>query len=370
MAYLQNSIIGSQRVGIGNHMTNLGFGCCTFQSTSGAYSNTAFGVCALQALTSGDSNTALGYKALAGVTTGYGNTAVGNYAGAGVTTGEYNTFIGYRAGTGMTGTNNTVLGFCSGVSHGGNGNTIIGYFAAKHGTAHTGHCATAIGTSAGCTCLSTKSVVIGKSAQGYNAYNTIVGNYSYGGSYSTVIGNNAYGGTAVKAVILGHYASAGNCGIAVGFQASSGATDHTVWGSSSHNVKNCIWPTWTNLSDQRDKANIQSLNSKYGIDFIKRLKPKTFCWDNRETYVRECGFEFGTKDGTFIDNDENYGFIAQEVKETIDELGIKFDALGGEENDAYRLQYGAFIAPMIKTVQEIAERLDLLDIEVTQLETA
>ncbi len=58
----------------------------------------------------------------------------------------------------------------------------------------------------------------------------------------------------------------------------------------------------------------------------------------------------------------------QEIDKTIEELDIKFDALKGKEKDAFRLTYSAFIAPMIKTVQEIATRLELLDQEITQLE--
>ncbi len=46
-----------------------------------------------------------------------------------------------------------------------------------------------------------------------------------------------------------------------------------------------------------------------------------------------------------------------------------YDALGGKEKDAFRLRYSDFIAPMIKTVQEITARLELLDEEITQLET-
>jgi hypothetical protein len=197
----------------------------------------------------------------------------------------------------------------------------------------------------------------------------MVGKNRCGYACSTAVGHGPYC-TGARSISLGYCSQAGGTNtIAIGCGVINGNSDHIQWGNSSNDVKNCIWPTWGILSDQRDKTNIQSLDPKYGIEFIKKLKPKSFNWDNRETYVRECGFEFGQKDGTLATPIENYGFIAQEIDETIKESGIKFDALGGKEKDAFRLRYSDFIAPMIKTVQEIDTRLELLDQEITQLET-
>ena len=226
----------------------------------------------------------------------------------------------------------------------------------------------AIGYRGGFVTCGDNNVTIGTCTKAYG-YSVMVGKNRYGSAYSTAVGHGPYN-TGVNSISLGYCSQAGGTNtIAIGYGVINGNSDHIQWGNSSNNVKNCIWPTWATLSDQRDKTNIQSLDFKYGIEFIKKLKPKSFNWDNRETYVRECGFEFGQKDGTLTNSEENYGFMAQEIDKTIEELDIKFDALGGKEKDAFRLTYSAFIAPMIKTVQEIATRLELLDQEITQLET-
>jgi hypothetical protein len=54
--------------------------------------------------------------------------------------------------------------------------------------------------------------------------------------------------------------------------------------------------------------------------------------------------------------------IAQDVKAAIDELGVKFDALGHDEDkDAYRVTYEELIAPIIKAIQELDGRVENLE---------
>jgi hypothetical protein len=99
-----------------------------------------------------------------------------------------------------------------------------------------------------------------------------------------------------------------------------------------------------------------------GLSFLKKIKPVVYNWDNREKYVKECGFEYGTKDGTLSGVREHYGVIAQDVKAAIDELGVKFDALGHDkQKDAYRVTYEELIAPIIKAIQELDARVEELE---------
>ena len=374
MACLQDSIIGNQRVGRGGFSSNssLSLGYCSLINAASTNSgNIAMGVNSLRNLTTGDYNVAVGYKALCSVTTGNNNTAAGYLAGCTTTTGIYNTFLGYKtylptAAAGCC--HNTAIGFCTQRTTIGNGNTAIGTYAQTDISNETGGYNTAIGFKAGYITCGDSNVTIGSNTKAYGS-SVMVGKNRYGCACSTAVGHGPYC-TGACSISLGYCSQAGGTNtIAIGYGVINGNTDHIQWGNSSNNVKNCIWPNWTTLSDQRDKTNIQSLDPKYGIEFIKKLKPKSFNWDNRETYVRECGFEFGQKDGTLTNSEENYGFMAQEIDKTIEELDIKFDALKGKEKDAFRLTYSAFIAPMIKTVQEIATRLELLDQEITQLET-
>jgi predicted KAP-like P-loop ATPase len=60
--------------------------------------------------------------------------------------------------------------------------------------------------------------------------------------------------------------------------------------------------------------------------------------------------------------------IAQELKSALDDLEIRFDALGyTEEHDAYRLSYEELIAPIIKAIQEQQDQIEELKQEVETL---
>jgi hypothetical protein len=115
---------------------------------------------------------------------------------------------------------------------------------------------------------------------------------------------------------------------------------------------------WVSPSDCRDKTRIESLPDNLGLRFIKKLRPVGFHLDNREDYWLRCKYKYGQKDGTLVSEKQHYGLIAQEIKQVIDELNVKFDALGHDpEMDAYRLAYEELIAPIIKSVQEVDDRL-------------
>jgi hypothetical protein len=198
--------------------------------------------------------------------------------------------------------------------------------------------------------------------------------------YSNTIGNFS--------VAVGQRAlqenTTGNCHIAVGYSANrylnaninhtiaigtcavtSATTGHTVWGNSANNVCNCVYAAWSTVSDSRDKTNVQTLPSKLGLDLITKLRPVSFNWDHRDTYVRECRYEYGQKDGNLAGTKEHYGLIAQELKSVLEELDVKFDGLGHDDDkDAYRVTYEELIAPIIKSIQELDQRLTIVEKKV------
>ena len=50
------------------------------------------------------------------------------------------------------------------------------------------------------------------------------------------------------------------------------------------------------------------------------------------------------------------------MKELVTTLNTNFDAIGyTEEQDTYRLTYEAMIAPLVKAVQQTAQRLETLE---------
>jgi hypothetical protein len=229
--------------------------------------------------------------------------------------------------------------FCNTAS----GNTGIGNYALRNTT--TGLFNTAVGDSALiCNDIGRANIALGwgtMSSSTNNRYNIAIGNSAGFNLYSSCI----------------------DYIIAVGDNAvTSAVTGHTVWGNACNNVCNCVYAAWSNVSDCRDKANVKTLGSKYGLALIKKLRPVAFNWDHREAYVRECKYTYGEKDGTLAGEKEHYGLIAQELKSALDELDVKFDGLGhDDEKDAYRLTYEELIAPLIKAVQELNDRLEIVE---------
>lgn len=324
--------------------------------------------------TAGNQNYTAAFGRYAGNSTNNVGTLVGYRSGLNNT--SYSSFAGARAGSYNYNVSNVGVGFCafngsgnryqstavgqraqrSGTS--GRHNVAIGSFAFDGGSSHVqsvalgvnaGRCsnadnATFIGVDAGCNTSGTENTFIGFRA----------GRCNTGGVQNVVIGREAaYSSNLNRTVVIGSNTSvSGDC--------------HIVWGGSSNNQCNCVWGGWSYFSDARDKTDIEPLTCTTGLQFIKKLRPVSFNPDNRQRYVEECNFEYGQKDGTLAVNKKNYGFIAQEVKQVLEELNITdFSGLGyTESQDAYRLTYAEFIAPLTKAIQELDERTQVLKLKV------
>jgi hypothetical protein len=294
----------------------------------------------------------LGTNALRDNTTGISNTAVGVGASVRNTVGTQNVAVGQDSlYFNNTGNRNTALGFQTLLYNTASDNTAVGFCAMRSNT--TGRYNTALGwkslngNTSGDLNVSIAAQSLCKNTTGSN--NIAIGDVALFNN-TTGACNIAVGITAQCVLATGI-----NNTIAVGHNsATSATTGHTVWGNSSNNVCNCVYAAWSNVSDCRDKTNIKSLDSKYGLALIKKLRPVAFNWDHRDTYVRECKYEYGQKDGNLVGTKEHYGLIAQELKSALDELDVRFDGLGhDDEKDAYRLTYEELIAPIIKSIQEL-----------------
>ena len=123
-------------------------------------------------------------------------------------------------------------------------------------------------------------------------------------------------------------------------------------------------------SDQREKTNI--LDSSLGVDFIKSLRPVSYKWINGgqvESSVNEEGeLEYTSHAGQRT----HWGFIAQEVKQSVDDAGVDF---GGwvltdkDDSDSQQaLRYDQFIAPLTKALQEAIAKIETLEAKVAALE--
>jgi hypothetical protein len=311
----------------------------------------------------------------------YAGNSTNNYATlvgyrSGINNTSYSAFAGARAGESNYNVSNVGIGFCafngSGAryestavgqraqraSTSGRANVAIGSFAFDGGSTHVqsvglginaGRCSNSdnavfIGLDTGCNTTGTENVLLGARA----------GRCNTGGAQNFMLG--AYAGYPQNlnrtAVVGRNTCVSGNC--------------HIVWGGPSNNQGNCTFGGWSYISDARDKTDIQQLTCKTGLQFIKKLRPVSYNLDIRENYVNDCNFPFGQKDGTLAVATKDYGFVAQEVKAILEELEITdFSALGyTESQDAYRLTYAEFLAPLTKAIQELDIRTQALKVKV------
>jgi hypothetical protein len=290
---------------------------------------TALGVNAGDSITSGTNNTVIGYDAGTAITTGIANVCLGDSAAKAMTSSAANIAIGYEALKSFTSTSSTqyaynvAIGFQSGedlftASTGSYGNTFVG------------------GTSGAA--VTTGSI---NTALGFQAYFT--GNYSGStclGESSTVTGNN---------------------------QVQLGYTGTTTY----------AYGAVQDRSDERDKADIR--DTQLGLDFIMALRPRDYKWDMREDYRppmpdqnatdaewaafnEACKLANITHDGTHKRTRYHHGLIAQEVKQTMDAMGVDF---GGYQDHTINggdavlsLGYEELIAPLIKAIQELKAEFD------------
>ena len=266
--------------------------------------NTVFGSSAGNSLTSGTYNIAIGYSAGYNITSGSENTCIGYAGDVNLKTTSANTFIGHFAGSYSGGSNSTAVGRVAlGTGGSGNGNTAVGY--------------QALASSAGYT-----------NAGGF-------------GSSTDVTGNN---------------------------QIQIGDSSTTTY----------VYGTVQNRSDARDKTDIQ--NTDLGLNFIMALKPRKFKWDMRDDYKppmpdvntatpeelaewnQACNLSNITHDGTHTRSRYHQGLIAQEVKDTMDAMGVDFGGYqdhsikGGQ--DVKSIGYNEMIAPLIKAIQELKNEFD------------
>jgi hypothetical protein len=236
------------------------------------------------------------------------------------------TSFGAQAGRTNTSTNNVFFGSNAGElsSNAASSNMVaIGHQAMGAAGAQNVSQSIAIGSFAmqSPTATATSNVVIG---------------YQAGSTLST--SNN---------VIIGQGANSGfsSC-IVIGQGAASTANNHIRIGNSQTLATTPA--SWTVVSDRRAKSDIK--DSPLGLDFIKTLRPVSY----------------------FKKNDENkkteYGFIAQEVEETLKKAGDSNNGVIYVDPDGnYGMRYNDIIPITVKAVQEQQELIEELKKENAEL---
>jgi hypothetical protein len=338
MATLQESTVADQGFGRGGgaQLTNTAFGRFALYNNGGYVRNAGLGTRTVQQ--GGSDNVGVGFRAAVYNAGSARNTMVGSSAGANSYSNSNKTSIGTFAAYFQS-----------------PGATTIGV-SANAGNSNK-DCSVAMGLYANC---ASRGVSVGFQAGQFRTAALTVNVAPFAGQYNTSNTSNIaigfytsrFEGGAYNVINIGWYAYNHN---------GYGTSDQTSLGRSN-NRTGCIWTGWSNVSDNRDKTNISPLTDNLGINFVRKLRPVTFNWDKRVEYQDKCGFEYGVKDGTLVEEKEDYGFIAQEIDLAARQLGFKFDAVAyGDFQDAYSVSYLEFVAVLTKSLQKINDDLDLIE---------
>lgn len=373
--------------------------------TSG-YENLFIGVAAGEHTTAGYNNSFIGYRAGRANTTGHGITAFGSNAGSGNTIGNDNLFFGSYAGNAnSTSSGSIYIGNNSGIVSNAGNNLFLGHYSGNNNTSGAGNIF--IGNSAGlgnntgvnntlvgfvsdvAAGTVSNSTGIGKEVVLYSDNQFVAGSNNtpmldvvFGqGDRSTApssytlrgtngLGTDIGGGTLVLA---GGKATGNAAGGDIAFQTSdAGSTGSTLESYSTkmllnelgnlgigdstpdyrldveNTSTNGIVASFTNsdgtctldisdgnlscASDQNLKKDIEDLGST--LELVRELRPVTYRFKN----------ESETESASM-------GFIAQEVEGIFPKL-VKHQADG-----TLAVNYGGFITPLIKAVQELDTRV-------------
>ena len=153
------------------------------------------------------------------------------------------------------------------------------------------------------------------------------------------------------------FQTSGNNNVLIGANsrpATSSANNAITLGNSLHTVLRCAVTTITSLSDERDKKEIQTL--PLGLDFVDKLKPVKFVWNDRD--------ENGKHDV------EDFGFIAQDLKAVQEESEASYLNLVYDENpDKLEASYGKLLPILVKAIQEMSTEIKSLKEEILTLKT-
>lgn len=139
--------------------------------------------------------------------------------------------------------------------------------------------------------------------------------------------------------------------------------------SQGYNLGQSGYP-WANVytsnavtvtSDRRLKENF---GDTYGLDFVMSLKPCSFTMIDNRTDTSEHAEPYDAR--------RKHGLVAQDLKDTMDQLGITendFSGYDGTNPDHLAVQYEQFIPILIKSVQQQQAHIAALQARIEQLES-
>ena len=127
--------------------------------------------------------------------------------------------------------------------------------------------------------------------------------------------------------------------------------------------------TWATVSDVRVKKDIE--DSTAGLSFINDLRPRTFKFKNKGDLPKEFtgSYEEGSTEA-YKNSKTQHGFIAQEVKEAIDnhsDITDGFKLWDVRETGQQEVAEAALIPMLVKAIQEMSTQVDELKSELLAL---
>jgi len=131
----------------------------------------------------------------------------------------------------------------------------------------------------------------------------------------------------------------------LGANSNASASNQVNLGDTGVTSLRCNAPSITSLSDSRDKTDILEISE--GLDFVSKLKPVTFTWNQRD------GGRVGIKSA---------GFIAQDLLELQNDslIGENLDLVSNDNPDQLEARYANLMPIMIKAIQELKAEIELL----------
>ena len=297
---------------------NTGFGVNMLSSNLSGNFNTVFGAQSLNSNINGSFNSAVGSFTMSSNTSGNNNVSIGSFAFNSNTSGSDNTGVGTNSMRSNTiGSKNTAIGNRSmNYNISGNNNVAVGESALDANIIGNNN------TSLGFTSLSLSTSGNENTAVGHNALalNTT-------GSNNVALGSNALYNS------LGLITGSNNIGIGYYSEIPSNSASNQIRIGDTNITYAGIQVGWTITSDKRWKSKIK--NSNLGLDFISKLRPVSY---------------FRTND---INKKIEYGFIAQEVDQTLKDLNIVNSGIISKgDNGMLGVRYNDFISTLVKAVQE------------------
>ena len=154
------------------------------------------------------------------------------------------------------------------------------------------------------------------------------------------------------------------------------SSDYALLSSYNNHLNNL------HFSDQRLKNDVQE--TTFGLDFINKLRPVDFTWDDLYLDTYYDGDDFSELKSVI--SNQQQGFIAQEVKQAAFETNSSNTDFGGfvevnitdedqkikdetgTTDDIHKLDYQQFVPPLVKAVQQLSAKIDVLEARIDELE--